>query len=103
MAELTEVEDLRAEVEALRAEVAVLRAQPVPVLPAGLPCTCGTTAGCRAHPRPWPGNVWISAQNACAGGFAGQVYTVNAATPLTIENYNTGCAAGGVPQTFTFT
>jgi hypothetical protein len=98
MAELTEV-------EALRAEVAVLRAQPVPVLPAGQPCTCGTTPGYWAHPRPWPGNVWISAPNACAGGFAGQVYTVNTTTPLKIENqsYNTGCAAAGVPQTFTFT
>jgi hypothetical protein len=42
---------------------------------------------------------------ACAGGFAGQLYTVNTATPLKIENqsYNTGCAAAGVPQTFTFT
>jgi hypothetical protein len=99
-----EVRALRAEVEALRAEVAALRAQPAPVLPAALPCTCGTTAVCAAHPgpRPWPGNVWISAQNqwnsACAGGYPGQVYTVLPGDSPIIWTYNnTGCA-GGVGQ-----
>jgi len=66
----TEVDALRAEVEALRAEVALLRSQQAAHVCPSWPspqCTCGTTARCMKHnPADW-GNVWISAQNYCAG------------------------------------
>jgi len=75
----TEVDALRAEVEALRTEVALLRSQQAahvcPTWPQGAwvwpapgpQCSCGTSLRCMKHyPADW-GNVWISAQNYCAG------------------------------------
>jgi hypothetical protein len=101
------IQALRDEIAALRAEVALLRSQLAPQAfqpNAAARCTCGTTAGCYAHPRPWPGNVWISTAPAqgCAGGYTGHVYTVPVdGTPLNFYSQTFGAA--GCAPTYTYT
>ena len=77
--------DLRTEMEALRAEVADLRKQQathycMPVI---------------SEQRLW--------NNACAGGYATHVYTVNANQPLVIGYGTMGAAGCAAPNTAIYT
>lgn len=110
MSESDETAGLRAEVETLRAEVAHLRAwqaahvcaPPVaaPGTPASWPCTCGSTAGCVAHPWSFRPNAWA---NACAGNPASTIVINSGEKMYFTREVTPGAAAQPVGFTYTVT
>ena len=101
-----ETETLRAELADLRAEVDRLRAWqaghscapawPFPQLPIQQPpCTCGSTAGCLAHPRPNPPGVW------CQTATPPSWLNICGANALSVPTLNIDTTCGQPPTVIT--
>jgi len=103
-----ELETLRAEVAGLRAEVAFLRSQQsahvCPTWPQPIPCTCGQSQGCQAHPFPKPTVFcWQPAAGAAAPvGTSYWLNTVGATTTTVQFNSPMANACAGPQPMLTF-